>query len=145
MHPRVQAQREQEAAASIDAAVCALANQFGVSLVDQSVPTRDMALRRLFAREFAAVRLQEIVMETRAGEQRADATVQRIVDLLAEAGVEAPVQSTDADPLMRAAWSLSAVADLLEVYLPKSKRKAKAEPKAEQAVDSEIMVDKGDR
>lgn len=132
MHPRIQAQREAEAAESIDSAVSALAKRYSVQVEDVSIPVRDPALRSLFKAEHDAAQLKEIVRMSRSSDAREREAVERIEALLAEAGIEAQVRSDDADPAMRTAWSLSAVADVLESLLPKKKGKAS---KAEAADD----------
>lgn len=115
MHPRIQAQRESEAAESIDSAVSALAKRYGVEVEDSSVPVRDPALKALFKAEYDAEQLKEIVKMSRSSDAREREALKRIEATLAAAGVEleTPIRSTDVDAGMRAAWSLSVIADIL--------------------------------
>lgn len=120
MHPRIQAQRESEAAASIDAAVTALTKRYGVEVEDKSVPVRDPALKALFAAELAAERLEGVLKVSRSSDARADEAVARIEQALLRGGVETPVpvRSEDAEGGMRAAWSLGVLADALDLLFP---------------------------
>jgi hypothetical protein len=125
MHPRIQAQREAEAAASIDAAASTLAERFGVTLPDSTLANRDPRLRSLFVSEKSAAILKEIVLMSTVTEKREAVAVERINKALQASGKEPLQGSGDADPAMRLAWYLEELAGVVEGAAPKKAAPAK--------------------
>lgn len=113
MHPRIQAKREAEAAASIDAAADAIAKRHGVDIEAVAIATKDARLKQLFQSERTVAVLKGVLKVSRSTDRREKVALTRIEGALDVLGKELQ-PNEDADPAMRACWYLEELANILE-------------------------------